>query len=47
MPKLTTAERRVYDGGSGEERPRGCMGWAVRQPGDNSRARDTPFRDTG
>lgn len=42
-PKLTTAQRRVYDGASGGGQPRGCVGWAVRQLGDTSRARDTPF----
>ncbi|MEU1122519.1 hypothetical protein ABZ371_02795 [Streptomyces sp. NPDC005899] len=41
-PKLTTAQRRVYDGAS-EERPQGCVGWAARQLGDDSRARDTPY----
>lgn len=42
-PKLTTAQRRVYDGVSGGGQPRGCVDWAVRQIGDTSRARDTPF----
>ncbi|MFK8908261.1 hypothetical protein [Streptomyces sp. YS-3] len=43
-PKLTTAQRRIYDGAStGGQQPRGCVGWAVQQLGDVSRARETPI----
>lgn len=42
-PKLTAAQRRIYDGASGGRQPRGCVGWAVRRLGDSSRTRDTPF----